>query len=180
MKTYVELFTVFMKIGSLTFGGGIAMLPMLEQEIVKNKKWATEDEILDYYAIGQCTPGIIAVNLATFIGYKRNNVLGAIVATLGMIFPSLVIILTIAFFLEPYLEIEIVKSAFAGIRVGVAVIILNAIVGLWKKGIKDIFSFFLFACVFIAVAFFKVSPVWIVCVAIVIGVMQTRMERSNE
>ena len=142
MSEYIDLFITFSKIGALTFGGGIAMLPMLEKEIVTNKNWATNEELLDYFAIGQCTPGIIAVNVATFIGYKRKGISGGIASTLGMIFPSIVIILTIAFFLEPYMNLAIVKSAFAGIRVGVAAVIVNAVIGLWKKGVKDVFSFF--------------------------------------
>lgn len=180
MNIYIDLLITFAKVGSLTFGGGIAMLPMLEKEIVNHKKWATEEEILDYFAIGQCTPGIIAVNIATFIGYKKKGVFGAIIATLGIILPSILIILTIAYFLEPYLELDIVKSAFAGIRVGVVVIILNAILSLWKKGVQDKISVILFAIVFIAVAFFKISPVWIVCIAIVLGILQTYRERSVE
>lgn len=173
MNEYLDLFYTFVRIGGLTFGGGIAMLPMLEKEIVEKKGWADNNELLDYFAIGQCTPGIIAVNVATFIGYKQKGISGGIIATLGMITPSLIIILGIAFFLEPYLSLPMVQSAFAGIRVGVAVIILNAIVGLWKNGVKDFIAMILFSISFISIAFFKISPVYIVLFAFVLGIIKT-------
>ena len=119
MKELFDLFWTFCKIGALTFGGGYAMLPLIQREIVENKKWSTEKEILDYYAVGQCTPGVIAVNTATFIGYKLRGIIGGIVATLGVIFPSIVIILIIATFLQNFADLAIVQSAFAGIRVAV-------------------------------------------------------------
>ena len=114
MKELFDLFWTFCKIGALTFGGGYAMLPLIQREIVENKKWSTEKEILDYYAVGQCTPGVIAVNTATFIGYKLRGIIGGIVATLGVIFPSIVIILIIATFLQNFADLAIVQSAFAG------------------------------------------------------------------
>jgi len=180
MNEYIDLFFTFARIGGLTFGGGIAMLPMLEKEVVNNKKWTTSEELLDYFAIGQCTPGIIAVNVATFIGYKQKGISGGIVSTLGMIFPSVVIILSIAFFLEPYMNVPIVQSAFAGIRVGVAAIIANAVVGLFKKGVKDGFTFILFLLAFIAVAFIKLSPIYVVVVAIALGIVKAFQERGNK
>lgn len=137
MKELFDLFWTFCKIGALTFGGGYAMLPLIQREIVENKKWSTEKEILDYYAVGQCTPGVIAVNTATFIGYKLRGIIGGIVATLGVIFPSIVIILIIATFLQNFADLAIVQSAFAGIRVAVVALIITTVVKLIKSSIKD-------------------------------------------
>lgn len=176
---YLDLFLTFARIGGLTFGGGIAMLPMLEKELVEKKKWTSNEEMLDYFAIGQCTPGIIAVNVATFVGYKRKGISGGIVSTLGMIFPSIVIILAIAFFLEPYMNVKIVQSAFAGIRVGVAAIIVNAVVKLWKKGVKNAFGVALCIIAFVLISIFKVSPVFIVLMAVGLGVLKNLKERGN-
>ena len=124
-KVLWELLITFAKIGVMTFGGGMAMLPMLQREIVERKGWATEEEMADYYAIGQCTPGIIAVNTATFIGNKQKGTLGGIVATLGVVLPSLVIITLLAGVIEYYSALAWVKNAFAGIRVCVCVLIFN-------------------------------------------------------
>ena len=129
LKELWELFLTFAKVGVMTFGGGMAMLPILQREVVENKGWATDEELTDYFAIGQCTPGIIAVNTATFIGYKQRGVLGGIVATLGVILPSLVIIMVIASVLENFAQIPIVQHAFAGINVAVAALIVQAVVG---------------------------------------------------
>ena len=138
---YLDMFLTFARIGGLTFGGGYAMLPILQREVVEKRGWATENELSDYYAIGQCTPGIIAVNVATFIGNKRRGILGSIVATLGVVFPSLIIITLIAAFLQNFADLEIVKHAFAGVRVGVCVLVFNAVVKLWKKAVIDIPAF---------------------------------------
>ena len=107
MNIYLELFLTFAKVGVMTFGGGYAMLPILQREVVDNKKWATEEEIMDYFAIGQCTPGIIAVNTATFIGQKYKGVLGGIIATLGVAFPSLIIISLLAGIIEAFSKFEL-------------------------------------------------------------------------
>ncbi len=179
MNVYLDLFFTFMRVGGFTFGGGISMLPMLEREIVEKKKWATQDEILDYFAIGQCTPGIIAVNVATFVGYKYKKVLGGIVATAGMVMPSLIIILVIAMLLEPFMNLAIVQSAFAGIRVGVCVVILQAIIGLWKKGVKDSIGFLLFAVSFCAVALVKLSPIYVVILAFVLGIIKVKRNKRK-
>jgi len=137
MKELMKLFLIFAQIGGTTFGGGYAMLPILQREIVEKRGWATEDEIMDYYAIGQCTPGIIAVNTATFIGYHQFGIPGGIIATLGLVFPSIVIITAIALFLNNFAELAIVKHAFAGIRVCVCVLILDSVIKLGKKSIID-------------------------------------------
>lgn len=137
MKELWNMFQTFARIGALTFGGGYAMLPMLQREVVEKHQWATEEELADYYAIGQCTPGIIAVNTATFIGYRRAGIIGGIVATLGVVFPSLVIITVIAAFLTNFAELPIIRYAFEGIRVCVCVLIFSAVQKLWKKSVID-------------------------------------------
>ena len=116
-KSLGTLFFTFFKIGLFTFGGGYAMLPLLQREIVEKKKWATEEEMLDYFAVGQCTPGVIAVNTATFVGFKEKKLSGAVFATLGIVSPSLVIITIIAALLSNFAHIAAVQNAFAGIRV---------------------------------------------------------------
>ena len=150
MKELWELFSSFARIGGFTFGGGYAMLPMLQKEVVEKRQWATEDEMLDYFAIGQCTPGVIFINTATFIGYKQKGIPGAIAATVGSVFPSLCIVMFIAAVLKNFAELAVVQHAFAGIRVVVSVLILNAVMGLRKKSIVDKL------CVVIAAAGFGV------------------------
>ena len=168
MKELFDLFWTFCKIGALTFGGGYAMLPLIQREIVENKKWSTEKEILDYYAVGQCTPGVIAVNTATFIGYKLRGIIGGIVATLGVIFPSIVIILIIATFLQNFADLAIVQSAFAGIRVAVVALIITTVVKLIKSSIKDYLGVII-AIIFVISAFIGLSPVYVVIAAALTG-----------
>jgi chromate transporter len=155
--------------GVVTFGGGYAMLPILQRTIVDDKKWATEEEILDYYAIGQCTPGIIAVNTATFIGYKKKGILGGIFATLGLVFPSIVIIGIISAFLKNFANLSVVQHAFAGIRVCVGVLILNAVIKLWKGAVKGKSTAVIMILVTIISVFTDISSVWIVIAAGVFG-----------
>lgn len=169
MNLYLDLFTTFAKIGVCTFGGGLAMLPLLQREVVEKKKWATEEELTDYYAIGQCTPGVIAVNTATFVGYKEKGVWGGIIATLGMIFPSLVIITLIAAFLANFAHIPAVIHAFAGIRACVCVLILNATIKLWKTTVINLAAGILFAVVFLLSALVGLSPALLVVAAGLVG-----------
>ena len=169
MKELFDLFWTFCKIGALTFGGGYAMLPLIQREIVENKKWSTEKEILDYYAVGQCTPGVIAVNTATFIGYKLRGIIGGIVATLGVIFPSIVIILIIATFLQNFADLAIVQSAFAGIRVAVVALIITTVVKLIKSSIKDYLGVIIAIIAFVISAFIGLSPVYVVIAAALTG-----------
>lgn len=170
MKELWELFISFARIGGFTFGGGYAMLPMLQEEVVIKHQWATEDEVLDYFAIGQCTPGIIFVNTATFVGYKQKGVPGAIAATVGSVFPSVCIVMLIAAVLQNFAELPIVQHAFAGIRVVVSVLILNAVCGLRKKSIVDKFCILLALAAFLASVAWDISPIWIVLAAAVIGI----------
>ena len=165
MKELFDLLWTFCKIGALTFGGGYAMLPLIQREIVENKKWSTEREILDYYAVGQCTPGVIAVNTATFIGFKLKGIIGGIVATLGVVFPSLIIILIIASFLQSFADLSIVQSAFAGIRVAVVALIITTVIKLLKSSIKDYLGVIIAIIAFIISAFIGLSPVYVVIAA---------------
>ena len=171
MKELLEMFIIFARIGGFTFGGGYAMLPMLEKEVVNNKHWATEEELMDYYAIGQCTPGIIAINTATFIGYKVKGIPGAIMATLGVIAPSLVIITVITAFISNFMDLWFVSSAFAGIRACVCVLIFDAVLKLGKKALVDNAAKIIFLIVLGISLFTNVSSALLVAAAGVVGVM---------
>ena len=171
MSDYINLFLTFARIGGLTFGGGYAMLPMLQKEVVEKHRWATEEELMDYYAIGQCTPGVIAVNTATFIGRKQKGMLGGIFATLGVVFPSLVLITLIAAFLSNFAHLAIVKNAFAGVRVCVCVLIFNAVCKLWKKSVVDKPALVICLTVLLGSLLLDASPVIFVILAGVAGVV---------
>jgi len=168
-KVILTLFVTFMKIGVCTFGGGYSMMPILQREVVNGKGWASDEEIMDYYVVGQCTPGVIAVNVATFIGQKVAGVFGGIFATLGLIFPSYVIICLISAFLQRFAELSFVQHAFSGIRIAVCALVINTVVGMIKKSVKDALTFAILVCTFVAVAFFEVSPVIIVPSVALIG-----------
>ena len=171
MKILIDLFITFAKMGAVTFGGGYAMLPILQREIVENKKWGTEEELADYYAIGQCTPGVIAVNVATFIGRKTAGNLGGIVATLGVVFPSVVIITLLAGVIEYYSSLEWVRHAFAGIRVCVCVLIFNAVIKLFSNAIIDRKTLAIYLFVLACSVFLNVSPVVFVIAAGLAGII---------
>ena len=175
MKELLTLFLTFAKVGVMTFGGGYAMLPILQREIVENKGWATDEELTDYFAIGQCTPGVIAVNTATFIGRKQKGILGGIAATLGMVFPSLVIISILAGLIANFAHLAWVQHAFAGIRVCVCVLIFNAVVKLWKSAVPDKGALCLCLGVFVLSVFLDVSPVVYVVFCAAAGILLTRL-----
>ena len=174
MKELVNLFMAFFRIGAFTFGGGYAMLPMLQKEVVEKYHWATEDEIMDYFAIGQCTPGIIAVNTATFVGYKTKGIIGGIVATLGIITPSLIIITLIAAFLQNFADLAVVKYAFNGIRYVSAFVIFNAVTKLAKKSVIDKICLGICVVVLLLSLFSPLSPALIVVLAGIAGVLFKR------
>lgn len=180
MKKQLDLFLTFARVGVLTFGGGYAMLPILQREVVENRDWATEEELMDYYAIGQCTPGIIAVNTATFVGKKICGVSGAIMATLGMVFPSLVIITIIAALISNFADIPAVSHCFAGIRVCVCVLILNAVVKLWKKTVVDKATLVIFIAVFGLSVFVDVTPVLFVVLSGIAGLVIRSAKTAGE
>ena len=175
LRELLDLFLTFAKVGVMTFGGGYAMLPILQREVVENKGWATDEELTDYFAIGQCTPGVIAVNTATFIGQKRRGVPGGIVTTLGVVFPSLVIITALAGVIAKLSHLAVVQHAFAGIRVCVCVLIFNAVVKLWKGAVKDRWALCIFLAVFAGAVFLKTSPVIYVLAAAATGILMEWM-----
>lgn len=177
---YFKLYFAFFKIGLFTFGGGYAMLPMLRREVVQKHNWATDEEMLDYFAIGQSTPGIIAINTSTFIGVRKAGVLGAITSTLGMVTPSLIIIMSIARFFEEFQNNEYINSAFTGIRVIVVVLILNAVIRMGKKSIKNWLHVALFIAAFTIVYFTPISPIYVVVTSGLIGVLVQVMRRGEE
>jgi len=171
MNIYLDLFLTFAKVGVMTFGGGYAMLPILQREVVDNKKWAAEEELMDYFAIGQCTPGVIAVNTATFIGHKYKGILGAVAATVGVVFPSLLIISVLAGVIEAFSHLTWVQNAFGGIRVCVCVLICNAVVKLFKKAVIDKVTLVIFLIVAVGSYFTPVSPVVFVLLAGAAGIV---------
>ena len=171
MKLLLQMFLTFAKVGVMTFGGGYAMLPILQREVVENKGWATEEELMDYFAIGQCTPGVIAVNTATFIGQKLKGTWGAIFATLGVVFPSLIIISLLAGVIEAFSHLTIVQNAFGGIKVCVCVLIINAVVKLYKKAVVDIPTFIIYILVALCSIFLSLSPIIFVVLAAISGII---------
>lgn len=180
IKNSLDLFWSFFKIGGLTFGGGLTMLPMLEHELVQKRKWVTEEELLDCYAIGQCTPGIIAVNTATFVGYKREKLCGGIFATLGMIFPSVLIISVIAMFLQNFMDNVWFSHALMGVRGVVCALLINTVINLCKKSIKNLFSSLIFIAVLLLGFFTKVPLIVLVLASAAIGIIADLIkEKSN-
>ena len=165
-----ELFLTFAKIGVMTFGGGYAMLPILQREIVEDRGWATDEEIANYFAIGQCTPGVIAVNTATFIGHKKRGIPGAIAGTLGLVFPSLVIITTLAGVIARFSNNPYVQKAFMGIRVCVCALIVKAVVKLMKSAVKDKLTLAIFIAVAVLSLCFDLSPVIFVLAMVALGI----------
>ncbi len=180
MKKLYELYVSFFKIGLLTFGGGYAMLPMLKKEVVDKHEWITEDEMMDIYAIGQCTPGIIAVNTATYIGCTQKGILGGIAATLGEISPSLIIILSIASIIQNFMDYALVLHAFSGIRIAVCALILHTVLGMAKKSIKDMKSFLLCATAILLLLFTNISIIIVILGAGFIGVLLNRKKVTSK
>ena len=171
MRELWTLFWTFAKIGCFTFGGGYAMLSLIQKEIVEKYHWATDEEVLDYYAIGQCTPGVIAVNTATFIGYKKKGIAGAALATFGVVLPSIIIISIIAMFVKNILQYQAVQHFFNGIRVVVAVLILNAVKDMGKKAVVDKVCLAIALVTLCLSFFFSLSPILIVVAAAVTGLL---------
>lgn len=180
MKELLSIFMIFFRMGAFTFGGGYAMLPIIQEEIVHKRKWATDEEIIDYYAIGQCTPGIIAINTATFIGYKRKGIAGAIAATIGLVSPSLVIISIIAKFFKEFQDLEIVQHAFNGIQVVVVALIAITVAKMFKQSVKDNYGRILFAAAFIIIGILKLSPIIVVVGSSLFGILRFRNKELEE
>ena len=167
-KDLWELYWAYLKIGFINFGGGYAMLPLLERESVNKKGWTTLAELRDYFAIGQCTPGLIALNVSTFIGQKKKGVAGALAAMAGFLTGPILIILIIAAFLQNFAQLEVIQHAFAGIRVCVCVLILQAVLRLWKSSVVDVFTLVLYLIIFSLSAFSGLLPVKIPAAVLVV------------
>lgn len=179
MNPYLDLFLAFARIGVCTFGGGYAMLPLLQREVVDKRGWTTEEELMDYYAIGQCTPGVIAVNTATFIGGKTKGIGGAVAATAGIVFPSFVIITIIAAFIQQFAHIALVQNAFAGIRIAVCALVLRSVWSMAKKGVVDRLTACILLLTFAAVAFLGASPVLMVALSGSVGILSGLLRRRK-
>lgn len=169
MVSLWKLYTLFFKMGLFTFGGGYAMLPILKNEAVEKQKWLSEEELLNYYSVGQCTPGIIAVNAASFIGYKLRRLPGLISATTGVISPSIIIIVAVAALLSRYMDNQYVQQAFGGIRTSVIALIISTVWDMWKKGIKDMRGYITFAIAALLLWCFNLSAIVIVILAAIGG-----------
>ena len=178
MKMLIDLFVSFFKIGLFTFGGGYAMLPLLQREVVDQHHWVTEEDVLDIYAIAQCTPGVIAVNTATFVGTKVKGAFGGAVATAAVVMPSLIIITVISSILESFSSIEIVQHALAGIRAAVAALVVVSVSKLYKKGVKGALGNGIFAASLLLVFLFDLSPVWIVAAVLILSILMTGKEKK--
>ena len=175
MKELLSLYFAFFKIGAVTFGGGYAMLPILQREVVEKKHWATDEELMDYYAIGQCTPGVIAVNVATFIGRKYQGITGGILTTLGVVSPSVILISLIAAVINNFSSIAWVQNALGGIRVCVCVFIFNSVVKLFKSAVKDKAALAIYLVLFGVAVFFNFSPIYAVVIAGALGLVFTKL-----
>ena len=180
VKDILEIYWKFFKMGAVTFGGGYAMLPILRREIIEKSGWMQEEEILDYYALSQGLPGIIAINVSTFIGYHHMKTPGAVTAALGVVSPSIIIITAIAMFLSGFKDNVYVQHALAGISVCVIALILDAVIGMWKKGVKDVWGYIIFAVALLVSMFTKLSPVLLVIGAAVAGIIIRSVKRASE
>ena len=173
LKRFLDLYFTFVKIGTFTIGGGLAMMPMMQKELIDKKHWMTEEDLIDYYAVGQSTPGMIAVNVSTFVGYNQLGILGGIVATLGMVSPSIIIITILAGLINSIDEYPMVQKALRGINVAVAALFTSVIVKFVKKTIKNPLHVLLMLISFTLVYFFKLQSFWIILTAILCGVVIT-------
>ena len=176
----IVLYTLFFRMGAVTFGGGYAMLPILRREIIQNHKWMSEETVMDYYALSQGLPGIIAINVSVFIGYNRRRIPGAVAAALGMVSPCIIIISIIAAFLSNFQDNPYVQNALAGISVCVAALILDAVVGMWKKGVKDAFGIVECLVMLGLSVFTSISPILLVIACALLGIGVKSFKRGKE
>jgi len=160
LKDLIELFYVFLLIGTLNFGGGYSVLPFFQKEIVQKRKWVSEDELLNYYVLGQCLPGLIAINASTFIGHKKQRTLGAIFATAGMVTPAIISVLIVTIFIYNFIHLTIVQNAILGINAAVILLIFDALFHFLKKSVRDKSTLFIFLLAFLLS--FKISPAFII------------------
>ena len=180
LKEFLELYLAFVKIGAFTFGGGLAMMPIMQRELIEKRGWLTEEELIDYFAIGQSTPGIIAVNVSTFVGYKRLGVLGGIIGTIGVVTPSWVIIMLLAGAISSVDKYPLAQKALKGINVAVAALLTSVIVKFSKKTIKNIWNALFMLLAFALIYFLKVQSVWIIIAALVIGCLLTLYRQKKK
>lgn len=183
IKKLKELFTIyfaFFKVGAFTFGGGLAMMPMLQKELIEKKQWLTEEELIDYYAVGQSTPGIIAVNVATFVGYKRAGILGGIFGTLGIISPSLIIIMILANLINSISDYPIVQKALTGINVAVAALLTSVIINFAKKTIKNVWNAIFMLISFLLIFALKVPSFIVILFGLATGIILTFIHKKKE
>ena len=179
IKNLFNLYFSFAKIGTFTIGGGLAMMPMMQSELIEKRKWITDEELIDYYAVGQSTPGIVAVNVATFVGYKQMGIIGGIFATLGMVTPSLVIIMILAGIINSINDFPIIQKALKGINVAVAALLTSTIINFMKKTIKKFTNAIFMMISFLLVFVFKLPSFWIILFALFIGVVLTYLEKKK-
>lgn len=166
---YFKLFKTFFKIGLFTFGGGYAMIPIIQKEVVVNNQWMTDDDILDIIAIGESTPGPISVNCATFVGYKKSGLLGAACSTFGLILPSFLIIYILSFFLDAFQEFEIVQYAFNGIRAGIVCLLINALISMYKKAPHHLLSYIIMVVAFTCIFFLDLNAIYVIILSAIIS-----------
>lgn len=179
IKSLLNLYFSFAKIGTFTIGGGLAMMPMMQAELIEKRKWITDEELIDYYAVGQSTPGIVAVNVATFVGYKQMGIIGGIFATLGMVTPSLVIIMILAGLINSINDFPIIQKALKGINVAVAALLTSTIINFMKKTIKKFTNAIFMLISFLLVFVLKLPSFWIILFALLIGVVLTYKEKKK-
>lgn len=181
-KTLLSVFWVFFKIGLFTFGGGYAMIPIIQKETVENKGWITDDDILEIIAIAESTPGPIAINSSTFVGYRVAGFWGAFFGTLGMVLPSFLIILTISFILREFQSIKAVQYAFNGIRAGVLALLFKALWTMYKKVKKGLIAYIVMAGSFVFAAFFDINIIFVLIGCAIIGLVSSiiAQRRNNE
>lgn len=179
IKNLFNLYFSFAKIGTFTIGGGLAMMPMMQSELIEKRKWITDEELIDYYAVGQSTPGIVAVNVATFVGYKQMGIVGGIFATLGMVTPSLIIIMILAGIINSINDFPIIQKALKGINVAVAALLTSTIINFMKKTIKKFTNAIFMMISFLLVFVFKLPSFWIILFALLIGVVLTYKEKKK-
>ena len=185
LRSLLELFLAFVKIGAFTFGGGLAMMPIMQRELIEKRGWITEEELIDYFAIGQSTPGIIAVNVATFVGYKRLGWFGGIIGTIGVVTPSWVIIMLLAGASSSVDKYPLAQKALRGINVAVAALLTSVIVRFSKKTIKSLWNAVFMLLAFALIYFLKVQSVWIIIASLIIGSLltlyrQKKAEKAKE
>lgn len=180
LKTLWQVFASFFRIGAFTFGGGYAMIPLIQNEAVEKRKWVTDDDILEVIAIAESTPGPIAINSATFVGYRAAGILGSVCATLGVVLPSFVIILAISFVLKEFQDLKPVQYAFMGIRAGVLALLCKSLWSMFKKSPKGWAAYIVMAASFILTAIFDFNVIFVIIGCAVFGLITSGYLKKKE